>query len=81
MRSFGTPEFLFIFYALRWTLLLTAIAFAGGAIAGILLALLRISNSAMARSMALGFMQLIQGLPLLTLLFLCSTLHPCWGWK
>ncbi|WP_412066523.1 amino acid ABC transporter permease [Rhizobium sp. SYY.PMSO] len=71
MRSFGTPEFLFIFYALRWTLLLTAIAFAGGAIAGILLALLRISNSAMARSMALGFMQLIQGLPLLILLFLC----------
>jgi polar amino acid transport system permease protein len=42
MRTFGSPEFLFIFYALRWTLTLTVIAFVGGGLVGIALAVMRI---------------------------------------
>ncbi len=34
MRTFGTNEFLFIVYALQWTLTLTAIAFVGGGYLG-----------------------------------------------
>ena len=45
MRTFGSPEFLFIAYALRWTLALTVLAFVGGGLMGIVLALLRIARS------------------------------------
>lgn len=71
MRSFGTPEFLFILYALRWTLTLTVIAFLGGGLTGVLLALLRISSKRVVRAATSFYMQVIQGLPLLVLLFIC----------
>ncbi|MBO9127206.1 MULTISPECIES: amino acid ABC transporter permease [unclassified Rhizobium] len=71
MRTFGSPEFLFIVYALRWTLTLTVIAFIGGGIAGIALALLRISSSRALKILTSAYMQFIQGLPLLVLMFIC----------
>ena len=71
MRTFGSPEFLFIVYALRWTLTLTLIAFVGGGIMGIVLALLRISRIKAVRVAVSFYMQVIQGLPLLILMFLC----------
>ena len=71
MRTFGTNEFLFIIYALHWTLTLTVVAFVGGGIMGIVLALLRIARSRVLRVVTDFYMQLIQGLPLLVLLFLC----------
>jgi polar amino acid transport system permease protein len=71
MRTFGTPEFLFIVYALRWTLTLTVIAFVGGGFAGIVLALMRISSSKLLRNLTSAYMQFIQGLPLLVLMFIC----------
>lgn len=71
MRTFGSTEFLFIFYALRWTLTLTVIALVGGGLTGIVLALMRLSSSVVIRSLTLALMQLIQGLPLLILLFIC----------
>jgi polar amino acid transport system permease protein len=71
MRTFGPTEFLFIVYALRWTLVLTIIAFAGGGLVGVLLALMRISSSKILRNLTLAYMQFIQGLPLLVLMFLC----------
>ena len=39
--GFGWPEFLFLLTGLQWTVLLTAIAFAGGGTAGLGVALAR----------------------------------------
>ncbi|QDL35884.1 amino acid ABC transporter permease [Rhodoferax sediminis] len=70
MRTFGTPEFLFILEAARWTLALSVIAFIGGAIGGLAIALSRTSDVALLRAMSAGFIQLFQGTPLLLQLFL-----------
>ena len=71
MRTFGSPDFLFIVYALRWTLTLTLVAFIGGGMMGIVLALLRISRFKALRIAVSFYMQVIQGLPLLIMMFLC----------
>ena len=70
MRTFGTPEFLFILEAARWTLALSVIAFIGGAIGGLAVALSRTSDVALLRTASAGFIQLFQGTPLLLQLFL-----------
>jgi len=70
MRTFGFPEFLFILQAAQWTLALSAIAFAGGAVLGLAIALARVSENAAARGLARGFIQIFQGTPLLLQLFL-----------
>jgi polar amino acid transport system permease protein len=70
MRTFGFPEFLYILQAARWTLALSAIAFAGGAILGLAIALARASENRAARALSAGFIQVFQGTPLLLQLFL-----------
>jgi len=70
MRTFGYPEFLFILEAAKWTLALSLIAFIGGAILGLVIALARTSESKTARGVAMGFIQIFQGTPLLLQLFL-----------
>ncbi|MES2249818.1 MAG: amino acid ABC transporter permease [Pseudomonadota bacterium] len=70
MRTFGFPEFLFILEAAQWTLALSAIAFVGGATLGLLIALMRTSESTWARVVSTTFIQIFQGTPLLLQLFL-----------
>ncbi|MGJ7492467.1 amino acid ABC transporter permease [Variovorax sp. ZT4R33] len=70
MRTFGYPEFLFILEAAKWTLALSLIAFIGGAVLGLVIALARTSESKTARGLAIGFIQIFQGTPLLLQLFL-----------
>ncbi|MET3444643.1 polar amino acid transport system permease protein [Variovorax paradoxus] len=70
MRTFGFPEFLFILEAAKWTLALSAIAFVGGAILGLIIALMRTSESTWARVVSTTFIQIFQGTPLLLQLFL-----------
>jgi polar amino acid transport system permease protein len=70
MRTFGYPEFLFIVEAARWTIALSLIAFIGGAVGGLLVALARTSENAAARAAATAFVQVFQGTPLLLQLFL-----------
>jgi len=70
MRTFGFPEFLFIAEAAKWTVALSLIAFIGGAIGGLLVALGRTSDSPVLRALASGFVQIFQGTPLLLQLFL-----------
>lgn len=70
MRTFGFPEFLFILEAAKWTLALSAIAFVGGAILGLIIALMRTSDSTWARGASTTFIQIFQGTPLLLQLFL-----------
>src|SRR5688572_5331605 len=70
MRTFGFPEFLFILEAAKWTLALSAIAFVGGAILGLIIALARTSENRAAQILSTGFIQIFQGTPLLLQLFL-----------
>jgi polar amino acid transport system permease protein len=70
MRTFGFSEFMFILEAARWTLALSAIAFVGGGILGLLVALARTSESRTAQWVAAVYIQIFQGTPLLLQLFL-----------
>lgn len=70
MRTFGFPEFLFILEAAKWTVALSMIAFIGGAIGGLIIALSRTSDNPVARWLSGGFIQIFQGTPLLLQLFL-----------
>jgi polar amino acid transport system permease protein len=70
MRTFGLNDFLFILSAARWTLALSLIAFVGGAVGGLAVALSRTSDIPWLRSVSAAFIQLFQGTPLLLQLFL-----------
>lgn len=70
IREFTSAELLFIVGAIRWTLILSAIAFLGGAIGGLVIALARTSQGRALRRAAAGFIQVFQGTPLLMQLFL-----------
>lgn len=80
MRTFGFPEFLFILEAARWTIALSLMAFIGGAVGGLLVALARTSENAVARAAATVFVQVFQGTPLLLQLFLIFFGAPVLGW-
>ena len=69
-RDFDWPEFLFLLGALRWTIVLSLIAFVGGGIGGLVLAIARISSHAILRWLAAGYIGLMQGTPVLMQLFL-----------
>ena len=70
MIQLSANHLLYLVEAARWTVLLSLIAFVGGAIVGLPLALMRVSKSAVMRGLASGYIQLIQGTPLLVILFL-----------
>lgn len=57
-------------FATRWTVLLSAAAFAGGAIVGVAILFARISKARWARRFGSGYIALFQGTPLLMQLFL-----------
>jgi polar amino acid transport system permease protein len=69
-RTFGIAEFLYILAALRWTLLLSLIAFLGGGVVGFVVAILRTTQSRTLRLLTAGYIQLFQGTPVLMQLFL-----------
>jgi polar amino acid transport system permease protein len=70
IRDFGFNEFLFILMAARWTILLSLVAFSGGAAGGMLIALARASGVRALEAVAGLFIQVFQGTPLLMQLFL-----------
>jgi len=70
MRTFGFSEFLFILEAAKWTVALSMMAFIGGAIGGLIIALSRTSHNSVARLLSGAFIQIFQGTPLLLQLFL-----------
>jgi polar amino acid transport system permease protein len=69
-RDFDWSAFLFILGAVRWTVLLSLIAFAGGAVGGLVLAVMRTSRYAALRAIAAIYIGIIQGTPVLMQLFL-----------
>lgn len=70
IRAFGYNEFLFLLSAVQWTLMLSVIAFIGGGIVGLVVALGRTSDVKPLRLLATGYIQVFQGTPLLMQLFL-----------
>jgi polar amino acid transport system permease protein len=70
IRTFGSVEFLYLLGAMRWTLGLSIVAFLGGGLVGLVIALLRVAPVAPVRWLAAGYIQLFQAMPLLMLLFL-----------
>ncbi|MGN6469234.1 MAG: amino acid ABC transporter permease [Rhizobiaceae bacterium] len=70
MRELGSGDIFYILGAIRWTLLLSVVAFAGGAVGGMLVALARTGRFRWLRLLAAGFIKIFQGTPLLMQLFL-----------
>lgn len=70
MNQLGLNHLLYLLVAAEWTIVLSLIAFVGGSVLGLAIALMRVSKSAVVRGVASGYIQLIQGTPLLIVLFL-----------
>ena len=70
MIQLNSNHFLYLITAAQWTVVLSLIAFAGGALVGLPVALMRVSKVATLRLIASAYIQLIQGTPLLIVLFL-----------
>lgn len=70
MPTFSLVHFEFLCWAAMWTLGLSAIAFVGGGLLGFVVAMARISDVRAVRLAAIAYIQLVQGTPLLILLFL-----------
>ncbi len=61
----------FLLAGAAWTVCLSLISFVGGGLAGGIVALCRISPLRPVRWLTIGYIQLIQGTPLLVVLFVC----------
>lgn len=70
MRTFGFGDLVFMLMALRWTVVLAAGAFVFGGAIGLAVALARVSGSRALRWLAIGYIRVLQGTPLLLQLFL-----------
>ncbi len=70
IREFGWIDVFYLVAAARWTIALTVAAFIGGGIVGVVMAVLRVSGIAPLRWFAFLYVQVVQGTPLLVLLFL-----------
>jgi polar amino acid transport system permease protein len=70
MRTFGIADMWFIVEAARWTLALSLVAFIGGMLGGLVVALARTAEHRAVRASATVFVRIFQGTPLLLQLFL-----------
>lgn len=70
MRALSSGDIIYIIMAVRWTLLLSLVAFLGGALGGALVALARTGEYKWLRIASAGYIKVFQGTPLLMQLFL-----------
>jgi len=70
LRDFDENEIFYLLLAARWTILLSLVAFVGGGIVGLALAVARIAPWRWMRVAASAWIQLIQATPMLMLLLL-----------
>ncbi len=68
-NGFGLPEFGFLLSGLKWTVALSVMAFIGGGVMGLVVALARTADHAGLRRTAAGYIAVFQGTPLLMQLF------------
>jgi polar amino acid transport system permease protein len=69
IRQFAGGDVFYLVLAARWSVGLSLIAFLGGGVLGIVVAVLRIAPGRIAPMLAAGYTQLFQGTPLLMQLF------------
>lgn len=65
--------------AALWTVVLSLIAFVGGAILGLLITIMRVSGRPPLERLAAGYIASVQSIPLLMLIFLCFFGPPLFG--
>ncbi len=70
IRDFTISEFWYLLEATRWTVFLAAVAFAGGGVAGLAVALLRVAPARPLQAVAMAWIKIFQGTPLLMQLYL-----------
>jgi polar amino acid transport system permease protein len=68
--AFNLNHLMFLLNGVVWTVVLTAMAFVGGGLLGFLIALSRITPSRAVRIATGAYVQLIQGTPLLVIMFI-----------
>lgn len=81
IREVNLYDVMFLVAAGRWTLALTAIAFAGGTILGLTVMMLRVAPFRPANWLAIGWIQAIQGTPLLAQIFVFFFGFAIFGYK
>ncbi|RYY16641.1 MAG: amino acid ABC transporter permease [Alphaproteobacteria bacterium] len=69
MPSFGLDQIPFLLIAAEWTVALSIVAFIGGGALGFVIALARVSDNRLLRGLSQAYVQIVQGTPLLILLF------------
>lgn len=69
MQVLSAQDYIFLLHGLKWTVLLSIIAFIGGGLFGTAIALARASESKMLRAMTAAFISCFQGTPLVLQLF------------
>ena len=69
-NEFNINHLYFLAQGAGWTVILSLMAFVGGGLLGFGVALARLSRNRALRWLALGYVQLVQGTPLLILMFL-----------
>lgn len=69
-RDFDWSAFVFLLGGLRWTIVLSLIAFVGGSIGGLILAVARTSRYIVLRGLAATYIGIFQGTPVLMQLFI-----------
>jgi polar amino acid transport system permease protein len=67
----SSSQILFLLQGAVWTALLSVLGFVGGGALGIVLVLMRISSSKALRNLSSGYVQLMQGVPLPVMMFIC----------
>ena len=70
IESLGLPEFWFLVRSLGWTIVLTLSALVIGATIGGCFAIARVSHNRVIRNVAISYILVLQGLPVLLVLFL-----------
>ena len=79
--ALNANHLLFLLQGAAWTVGLSLIAFVGGGLFGLLVALCRVSPVKAVRFVTAGYVQLIQGTPLLVILFMTFFGLPALGLK
>lgn len=69
MPTFGFLHIQFLLQGALWTIALSACAFVGGGLMGLVIALCRVSRFTWLRAVASAYIQVVQGVPLLVLMF------------
>jgi polar amino acid transport system permease protein len=73
------PQLQFLLQGLRWTVVLSLMAFVGGGLLGFAVAILRVYGSAFIRNLTMLYIKVVQGTPLLVLLSLAYFGLPTMG--